>query len=277
MTNDKFTNKSDIEYPLEEDFVGIKVLNNNTRLLDEKKANINDIENRLQRVAKESSEYSIEDKIKNIETKVKNIEDKIKNIEEPLSTLPNRKCIHIVDNNNITATRKEYFSVDGKSGNLVMLDAWFSTYTNEGGYIFKNTRLEIEIDGQNIYDIHLTNCRAKGNNVVKCGILNPSLFVPSGNNQMSFGFKYLPSSSSESYSNQAITKNIHELTGMLPYEELSSKTIKFENKNLYDNVVPFAYVNKFIPFKNSLKIFFTSMEPNVADSLHIYGYYNINN
>ena len=59
MENNKFTNKQELEYPTEEDFVDVKVLNNNTRLLSEQKADIADIEVRLQGLAKERSEYSI--------------------------------------------------------------------------------------------------------------------------------------------------------------------------------------------------------------------------
>ncbi len=35
--DDKFTNKGELEYSLENDLVNVKVLNNNTKLLDEKK------------------------------------------------------------------------------------------------------------------------------------------------------------------------------------------------------------------------------------------------
>ena len=73
-----FTNKEELEYPLETDLVNIKVLNNNTRLLDEKKADISDIEVSLQGVAKERSEYSIENKVKEIENKLILLEEKEK-------------------------------------------------------------------------------------------------------------------------------------------------------------------------------------------------------
>lgn len=88
--DDRFTNKEELEYSLENDLVNIKVLNNNTKLLDEKKADIaslnnvarestpmaienavknisNDVSQNLQGVAKERSEYSIEDKVKILE------------------------------------------------------------------------------------------------------------------------------------------------------------------------------------------------------------------
>lgn len=70
MENNKFTNKQELEYPTEEDFVDVKVLNNNTRLLSEQKADIADIEVSLQGVAKERTEYSIEDRIKNLEENI---------------------------------------------------------------------------------------------------------------------------------------------------------------------------------------------------------------
>lgn len=91
--DDKFTNKEELEYSLENDLVNVKVLNNNTKLLDEKKADIaslnnvarestpmaienavknisNDVSQNLQGVAKERSEYSIEDRVKNLEDNI---------------------------------------------------------------------------------------------------------------------------------------------------------------------------------------------------------------
>ena len=88
--DDRFTNKEELEYSLENDLVNVKVLNNNTKLLDEKKADItslnnvarestpmaienavkninNDVSQNLQGVAKERSEYSIEDRVKILE------------------------------------------------------------------------------------------------------------------------------------------------------------------------------------------------------------------
>lgn len=70
MENNKFTNKQELEYPTEEDFVDVKVLNNNTRILSKQKADIADIEVSLQGLAKERSEYSIEDKVKNLEDNI---------------------------------------------------------------------------------------------------------------------------------------------------------------------------------------------------------------
>ena len=87
---DRFTNEEDIKYPSINDYVDIKVLNNNTKLLDEKKADIaslnnvarestpmaienavknisNDVSQNLQGVAKERSEYGIEDRVKILE------------------------------------------------------------------------------------------------------------------------------------------------------------------------------------------------------------------
>ena len=91
--DDRFTNKEELEYSLENDLVSVKVLNNNTKLLDEKKADIaslnnvarestpmaienavknisNDVSQNLQGVAKERSEYSIEDRVKNLEDNI---------------------------------------------------------------------------------------------------------------------------------------------------------------------------------------------------------------
>ena len=61
LDENKFTNESELEYPTEEDFIDIKVLNNNTRLLNEKKVDIESIEN----VARESTPMAIENAVKN--------------------------------------------------------------------------------------------------------------------------------------------------------------------------------------------------------------------
>ncbi|WP_250277203.1 hypothetical protein [[Clostridium] colinum] len=73
MSDNKFTNLDKLEYPLEDDSIDIKVLNNNTRLLDEKKANISSLEN----VARESSPMDIENNIKSVSSKVDAISDRV--------------------------------------------------------------------------------------------------------------------------------------------------------------------------------------------------------
>lgn len=69
LEDDKFTNKEQLEYPLETDIVNIKVLNNNTKLLDEKISQMTgNIGNNLRNIAQESSPKYIENQVKKIDT-----------------------------------------------------------------------------------------------------------------------------------------------------------------------------------------------------------------
>ncbi len=142
--DDKFTNREEIEYPSEDDIVDVKVLNNNTRLLSEKKADISDIEDSLQGVAKERSEYSIEDKVKELGTKIQYLEDKEK--RKNWTLLPNIKTVDLYgirfsDFN----SSKELLNING-SGHLIL--AVFRTDNKVGRIDFK-----IEIDDEIIYNV----------------------------------------------------------------------------------------------------------------------------
>lgn len=91
MDNENFTNDEDIKYPELDDFVDVRVLNNNTKLLDEKKVDLvqfNElVSDNLDGVAKESSAYNIEDGINNIKSTASNIEDGVNNIKTTASTI----------------------------------------------------------------------------------------------------------------------------------------------------------------------------------------------
>lgn len=78
--DDQFTNRDELEYPLEDDFINIKVLNNNIKLLNEKKASISNLED----TARETQKLIIENTVKSIDRKVANIgndlESKLQNV-----------------------------------------------------------------------------------------------------------------------------------------------------------------------------------------------------
>lgn len=88
-SDNKFTNSGSIQYPLETDVVDVKVLNNNTRLLDEKKLEVKD----LTSVAKEETSQQILTNINNIDGQVSNNlvgvakETTPKNIENQIAEL----------------------------------------------------------------------------------------------------------------------------------------------------------------------------------------------
>ena len=136
-----FTNKEELEYPLETDLVNIKVLNNNTRLLDEKKADISDIEVSLQGVAKERSEYSIENKVKEIENKLILLEEKEK--LKNWTLLPNLKSNAVGINNSGSRALVE---VSGK-GHLV-----YCVFGNLVNGTAGSQSYKVEIDGKVIFD-----------------------------------------------------------------------------------------------------------------------------
>lgn len=133
-----FTNKEELEYPLETDLVNIKVLNNNTRLLDEKKADISDIEVSLQGVAKERSEYSIEDRIKKLEENIKKI---IPNNNEELlvSSVSNSNTINLDSENLI-------FQIDG-AGEIFQCFQQVTFHSDNEKLEFE---MRMEIDGVTI-------------------------------------------------------------------------------------------------------------------------------
>ena len=85
--DDQFTNKDELEYPFESDYVNVKVLNNNTKLLDEKKANISDLAD----VSRETEKLIIENTVKSINQKVGNIgndlDSKLKDVARESSKL----------------------------------------------------------------------------------------------------------------------------------------------------------------------------------------------
>ena len=157
MEDNKFTNKSNIEYPLEEDFVDIKVLNNNTRLLDTKKANLSDLQN----VAKESEPKFIENSVKAIEDRM----DK-----QNWLALPNLKAIHKqIPTDSITSTEVEVYSVTGK-GSLVC--AMANIYTSD-----KTFYLKIEVDNNILFNVKVKFERSMGGINYYLGILNDTKYT----------------------------------------------------------------------------------------------------
>ena len=144
MEDDKFTNKEELEYPTEDDFVDVKVLNNNTRLLSEQKADIDDIEVSLQGVAKERTEYSIEDKVKSLEQKILNIEEYIPklyyNLRGNRGNVGGSSKPFNIDRKNLI------FSITG-SGELLHSLVWINHFADKGNLNFKT---ELIVDGKTV-------------------------------------------------------------------------------------------------------------------------------
>lgn len=144
MEDNKFTNKEELEYPTEDDFVDVKVLNNNTRLLSEQKADIDDIEVSLQGVAKERTEYSIEDKVKSLEQKILNIEEYIPklyyNLRGNRGNVGGSSKPFNIDRKNLI------FSITG-SGELLHSLVWINHFADKGNLNFKT---ELIVDGKTV-------------------------------------------------------------------------------------------------------------------------------
>ena len=144
MEDNKFTNKEELEYPTEDDFVDVKVLNNNTRLLSEKKADIDDIEVSLQGVAKERTEYSIEDKVKSLEQKILIIEEYIPklyyNLRGNRGNVGGSSKPFNIDRKNLI------FSITG-SGELLHSLVWINHFADKGNLNFKT---ELIVDGKTV-------------------------------------------------------------------------------------------------------------------------------
>ena len=205
LDENKFTNESELEYPTEEDFIDIKVLNNNTRLLNEKKVDIESIENvarestpmaienavkninsgvsqNLQGVAKESSQYNIENKVKSIEDKVKNLDkiinDSISNNKfQKWTSLSNINERSTVVNINYSG-EKELLNVSG-SGNLIMCAFDLSSAWNEQNTTSDKILLKIEIDDEVILNLGVKLARRISNYTImsQVGIINDSFIT----------------------------------------------------------------------------------------------------
>ena len=174
----QFTNKEELEYPTEDDFVDVKILNNNTRLLSEKKADISDIEESLQGVAKERSEYSIEDKVKELDKKIQRLEDR--ESKKNWANLPNLK---INRTSKILTEKKEnvILEVTG-SGNLVMAIGWFQTYDNK-------FNMKVTLDDEIIYNVDVDTAET-GNNT-QIGILNNTISTNNRTYVNGKGYQYI--------------------------------------------------------------------------------------
>ena len=175
MEDNKFTNKEELEYPTEDDFVDVKVLNNNTRLLSEKKADIADIEVSLQGVAKERIEYSIEDKVKELDTKIQKLEDIEK--RKAWLGLPNLRMKQY--NETImqsTFKEKEILSISG-GGHLIISTVRFSY--NASNSKPNKMKLKIQIDGETIYDVSIIDnyTDTGGSRFPKLGIINDTEYT----------------------------------------------------------------------------------------------------
>lgn len=152
--DDKFTNKEELEYPSENDFVDIKVLNNNTKLLDNKKADISSVETALQGLAKERSEYSIEDKVKELDKKFQMFEETER--KRNWLSLPNLKTeIYNKSNSNSSFTEAELLNVIG-GGHLIIGIARF-TYNASSPYNPKKMQFKIQVDDEIIYDASIVD------------------------------------------------------------------------------------------------------------------------
>lgn len=83
LEDDIFTNQQTLQYPTENDFVDIKVLNNNTKILNETKADISS----LLDVAKETTPKNIENIAKNVQSTTNTISTNVANIKSTVATI----------------------------------------------------------------------------------------------------------------------------------------------------------------------------------------------
>ena len=264
MTDDKFTNKSDIEYPLENDFVDIKVLNNNTKILDDKKANTadlkdvaresqpraiengitsikNSVDANLQEVAKETEQYSIENKLKTIEDRMS---------KENWLALPNLKAVYKqIPKAKIQTPETEIYSVTGK-GNLICVMA--NVYTSKQTFYLK-----IEIDDQVIFNVKVNFDRSLGGRNYYLGILNDTYYTNLKQNNNSI-YRQIALARATSSNNSApidiIYENLINLSNNL--YTVDASTIHQENITGQSYVLPATAIIKTpIKFNNKLKIF----------------------
>lgn len=175
--DDKFTNKEELEYSLENDLVNVKVLNNNTKLLDEKKADIaslnnvarestpmaienavknisNDVSQNLQGVAKERSDYSIEDKVKELSVELNDIKKRL----TKYYTLPNLKAKRVdIKQDTGAFSNKLVVDITGKGYLCSVVDRLDFTSYNSPYIVNLGTRFKIVVDDKTIFDFQLTD------------------------------------------------------------------------------------------------------------------------
>ena len=285
----QFTNKEELEYPTEDDFVDVKVLNNNTKILSEKKANIdsltdvaresepraienavksikNDVSQNLQGVAKERSTYSIEDKVKELDRKVQYLEEREKGRCWP--ELPNKKFSYI--QKNFSGTTKEYtfLEVNG-NGNLIFAIANIVVANGVGKVEFK-----ISIDDNTIFhtEIDFTNYTGR---TVYLGILNNDFITSYDGNSRYLGFFYYKNTISKF---DTVGFDVTKLTEMTNFIELSNNKVVVSAINFIKQNASVAtnITKKLIPFKNKLKVTVKEINQNTSNSINFYAGYNIN-
>lgn len=150
--DDKFTNKEELEYPSEKDIVDIKVLNNNTKLLDNKKADISSIETALQGISKERSEYSIEDKVKELDKKFQAFEEAER--KKKWLSLPNLKTNEFYRKNEHSSfTELEIINVQGSGYFILAISTIIDSITHNS----KKLQFKIQIDEEIIYDVTIND------------------------------------------------------------------------------------------------------------------------
>ncbi|WP_317368621.1 hypothetical protein [uncultured Tyzzerella sp.] len=277
MEDNKFTNKSNIEYPLEEDFVDIKVLNNNTRLLDTKKANISDLED----VARESTPMAIENAIKNISNDVsQNLQNVAKEsepniIESKIIELENRLNSFIEKDKiknwyTLPNLKKEFkrvqrdevlLEVNGK-GHLIMAvfyDLAHKTYAPKDN----SQSYKVEIDDRVIFDIKIdfSTLPYSTNVYSQIGIVNTNVtptFDNRTNNSFSIPFYPILSGFTDEIEDRAYlepnSQSLISLDGKNRRLNTDSGQLNQSGHNWHIFVPAQANVDYPIKFLNKLKI-----------------------
>lgn len=113
LQDDIFTNKQSLQYPTEDDFVDIKILNNNTKILNETKADISS----LLDVAKETTPKNIENITKNVQSTANVINTNVANIKSTVETINsnvNNISSNVGSNLQQVAKERSQYSIEDK-------------------------------------------------------------------------------------------------------------------------------------------------------------------
>ena len=164
--NKEFTMKESIVYPAGDDFVEVEVLNNNIRILDENKAEkihkhseyitSQILQDNLNGIAKEKSEYSIENMVQSLSTEINNIKNEIIKLKENNTNWQNLPNINFKQTFQPTSANqgKNYRSIFEVHGKGTLIQAIQQTDFNVAT---TNACIKIEIDGSVILNIEKTH------------------------------------------------------------------------------------------------------------------------
>lgn len=236
LNDDVFTNQQSLQYPTEDDFVDIKVLNNNTKILNETKADISS----LLDVAKETTPKNIENIAKNVQSTTNAINTNITNIKNTVNTINsnvNNINSNVGSNLQQVAKERSQYSIEDKvkqieeslnilKANIIDRKKWFN---------YPNLRA-IPITHKNVNNDYTLISSVTGSGHLLCAF---------------FGETFVSKSQNTQYKEEAKKVGIKiEIDGQVAFHVEFDPTDKhpFQNKNTYSFIGIMAHNDSNLDF-----------------------------